>query len=357
MKLSFSSITGVLIIGMYCGALFAERVPSQAVPRRQSLDKSAAAGKSKNSRSLASQMQEDAPAPTDKELEAAIADELFDSPPSQAPGANPNNSPFSTTPSAATMSSIETSLSLAESFSAEKNPGKGSFTYKKVDQTEVIDLGTESGQFGFGLVFRHATLPEEFLRSYGKQDIIQFSFGTLPGKAEGRVPEFATMALFTKVKPKEWQSYPLMVGVQRQPGQEFGLVLFTTPRASAERSDEEKLRETFFARGGQVRLKSNGAAKGLDVDAGGKKVSFKVQAMKLEIEAELATPFNAQKNQLQGSVEIPVYWPDSPAALNWMKKIAFQSLLASNSVATARASASDSAPAKKARKSRRRSGE
>src|SRR4051812_19431601 len=58
---------------------------------------------------------------------------------------------------------LDSELRLAESFSAEKNPGRGALTYKNATANETVELGTESGHFGFGLVFRHATLPEEFL--------------------------------------------------------------------------------------------------------------------------------------------------------------------------------------------------
>lgn len=356
--------------------------------------------------------EEDISMPTDMELEAAIADDLKEVPPTKRPptkGGVPQKSlaparaarplptqprpnqraaqplpqtPPSLTPPGDPVQSLgaepelslqpsppapsvtqdfelqtivpaDPGLSLAESFNAEKNPGKGTLTYKYLSQNEIIELGTDSGQFGFGLVFRHATLPEEFIREYGKIDVIQFSFGTLPAKTQGKVPEFGTVAIFSKVKPKDWMAFPLIMGMQRQAGLDFGLILFSSHKATVQRSDEEKLRDTFFSKNGQIRLMSDGPIKGLDVDAEGKKVSFKVQAMKMEIDAEMTTPFNAQKNQLTGAVQVPVYWPESPAALNWMRKFALRSLLASNNVQSTRSSASQSdaelAPKKKRR--------
>jgi hypothetical protein len=369
MKRNLSTIGIFATLLVLCSALKAERVAPQQKATRQPLSQNdvpplfndtgapvslsgkkkpaAPAGKAPikavRNPNLDFELLTDKSVPADAELESAISEDLLEKPSATPPSlADPAEKGLEANAQAQLPlpSPVEPPLSLVDSFSSEKNPGKGTLTYKRVDQNEVIDLGAESGVFGFGLVFRSSVMPEQFIREYGPIDVIQFAFGNLPSKASGRIPEFGTMAVFSRNKPSEWKPYPLAVGGQRQPGQEFGIILFTSPKALAARSDEERLRDSFFSKSGQVRLKSSGSTHGLDVDAQGKKVSFKAQAMKLELDAELSTPFNAQKHQISGAVEVPVYWPESPAALSWMRKIALQSLLASNTVSSPRANAS-----------------
>lgn len=252
----------------------------------------------------------------DPELEKAISD----APPKTA-----------TSPSA---SATPSTLKLADFFSSEKNPGKGSLFYSQsATQTETISFGEETGHYLMGLVFSSDTLPESMRAEFKNKEVIQLAFGTAPKTAGTRVPQFGAMTLTVSKGARTLRSIPLRIpAVAEAPLPESGFLLFTSPQMQAQISDEEKLRGSFFAKGGAVTLSASTTAKPIPVVVEGRRVSFKIQAMRLDLQADLGTPFNSEEHHVRGKVEFPLYYPDGAAAKNILRQLAEASFNAKTAI-------------------------
>ena len=93
---------------------------------------------------------------------------------------------------------------------------------------------------------------------------------------------------------------------QEKPASEMGFLLTTSPTTPNERSDEEKLKTTYFAQTGSLTFSADGASKLLELKNQGKKLQFKLQMMKCEFDAQLVTPFNASPGSLKGTIVFPL---------------------------------------------------
>jgi hypothetical protein len=279
----------------------------------------------------------------DPSVEAAIAD--GPPPQKQGPGGakgnrkNQASQPVTKTGPApsvqAPVMSAEEQGRLLELFSVEQNPGHGSLVYKQGDRTEAIEFGGVTGHYALGMVFPSESLPEPFPRQFKDSKILQMAFGTTQSHLQGQIPQFGSASLITGTLPKSATSYPLVVPSGKDKIlKEIALLLFSSPSAMKEQSDEDKLKGTFFAQGGTLALSPVGQPHVVELKSQGKVLLFKAQVFRVAFDAQLVTPFNAQENALKGTLEFPVYWPHGREAEKLTQRIARESLsgLASLSV-------------------------
>lgn len=216
-----------------------------------------------------------------------------------------------------------TSLPLVDLFSAEKNPGRGTLEYVKGSTPMKIQFGSETGHYVMGMVFSHDTLPPSIRAGFKNNEVIQLAFGTAPGTLGSRVAQFGAATLLVLRGKQSQRTVPFRIpGTGEGPLPESGFLLFTSPEMQAQQSDEEKLKGTFFARSGSVTINSTAPSRAIQVTAEGKKIPFKMQAMRMDIHAALGTPFNSEEHVLQGQIEFPLYWPQGQTGKNLARRLA-----------------------------------
>ncbi len=213
---------------------------------------------------------------------------------------------------------------ISEVFSAEKNPGKGTLSYTLGgSQTESISFGDETGHYLIGLVFPLDTLPEAMRSEFKNKELIQLAMGTLSASLGNRIAQFGAMTVAVTKGARTVRQIPLSIPSNSDRGlSESGLLLFSSPQMPAQISDEEKLRGTFFGKGGSIGLSASTPPTPLNLVAEGKKVGFKVQSMRMELQASLSTPFNSEERQLSGKVEFALFYPDGVAAKRLLSQLA-----------------------------------
>ncbi len=259
----------------------------------------------------------------DPELEKAISDTpATPTAPAAAPTLVP---PVTAAPSA---------LPLVDLFSVDQNPGRGTLEYSKGGETQKILFGPETGHYLLGMVFSNDTLPDALQNDFKRNEVIQLAMGTIAKFASGRVGQFGAATLMVTRGTQARRVVPLRIpGSTEAPLPESGLFLFTSPEMQVQMADEEKLKGTFFAKGGSVTLTASGSPRSIQVTAEGKKIPFKMQSMRMEILANLVTPFNSAENSIHGRVEFPMYWPEGPTGKKLAKQLAGNSFNAKNAIA------------------------
>ncbi len=227
------------------------------------------------------------------------------------------------------------SLLLADVFSTEKNPGKGALDFSKTGSEPLkITFGAETGHYLVGVVFPKEILPEAIRQDFRRNDVIQLAMGTVSRTLGTRVPQFGAASLMVLGGGKQQQRVvPLRIpGPSEMPLPETGYFLFASPEMQNQVTDEEKLKNTFFAKAGSMILSASSPPQSLQVTADGRKLPFKMQAMRLELQASLATPFSNEENRISGRVEFPLYWADSAQGRLLLKKLAETSFQTQTSI-------------------------
>lgn len=274
---------------------------------------------------LISTLANGAPVSTDAELENAIDDAPTKVTPPSAPPKNPSAGiPKLAPPSVTTLTpAAPSAFPLVELFSADKNPGRGTLEYAHGSTTEKIVLGAESGHYLMGMVFAHDTLPPSIQAEFKNNEVVQLAFGTLAQSAGARVPQFGSATLLVTRQMATTRTIPLRIPTPADPLlPESAFMLFTSPEMSAQLSDEEKLKGTFFAKGGNLILTAATTPRNIPVTVDGRKIPFKIQAMRMNVQATLTTPFNSEEHQLKGQVEFPLYWPEGAAGKRVAREMA-----------------------------------
>lgn len=222
----------------------------------------------------------------------------------------------------------EKPFEISELFSIEENPGTGSLFIEQGAEREEIKLGAETGHYGIGLVFDSLALPQPHRHEFGRQLIMQVAFGTSQTKLQGRIPQFGVATLFTARIPTRKTTYFFRVKVPgKGTDREGAMLLFSSPSSKQSQSDEERLRGTFFAPQGILKVTPSSQSRVASTNTRGKRMSFKARLMELEFDALLGTPFNTQiEPRLRGTVKVPVYWPANAAALEMVTSLAARSL-------------------------------
>jgi hypothetical protein len=261
--------------------------------------------------------------PTDDELESAINDA-----PAKAPAPKPPVTkaaiPRLAPPSATALTPVAPSaFPLAELFSAEKNPGRGTLEYARGATTDKIVFGAETGHYLMGMVFAHDTLPRSIQAEFKNNEVIQLAFGTLAQSAGARVGQFGSATVLVSRQVATTRTIPLRIPTPADPLlPESAFMLFASPDMGAQLSDEEKLKGTFFAKGGNLILTAANAPKTIPVAVDGRKIPFKIQAMRMNVQAVLTTPFNSEEQSVKGQVEFPLYWPEGAAGKRVAREMA-----------------------------------
>ncbi|MBY0370402.1 hypothetical protein K2X33_06930 [bacterium] len=246
--------------------------------------------------------------PADADLESAISD---------APAAKASPLPKTSVlpnqtripASAPTMPTLK----LQDFFSTEKNPGNGLLEFTGGGATEKITFGDT--HYVMGLVFGNPTLPPHLQAQLKKQEILQLVFGSLGGGAAERVAQFGSATFVVQGGKRAQRTLPWFTPATNSPAPgEYALWLFTSPDLSSQISEEEKLKNTFFGKEGTAILSTTSEPKTIHVAVRGSKLAFKMQSMRLEVSGKLNTPFVGDTRELKGTIEFPLYWPESDAA-------------------------------------------
>ncbi len=225
-------------------------------------------------------------------------------------------------------------LRLLEIFNAEQLPGSGSLDYKVGDKVEKIALSQESGYYALGMIFEGASLPEQYGKDFKKNQIIQIAMGSVRSKLQGQIPQFGAITLITNKIPAGKAKYPLVVPSGREsPLDEMGFLLMTGPTTPNDRSDEEKLKNTYFALSGSLTVTPRGKSRLMEVKSQGKRLNFKMRIMRVVFDAALVTPFNASPATLKGTIDFPVYQASGKEAETLTQRIATESLETTASLA------------------------
>jgi len=258
------------------------------------------------------------PASTDAELEKAIADPVLVPVPS-LPLAVPTIAP--------------PPLPLVDIFSADKNPGRGTFELTRGGATEKIVIGPEAGHYVMGMVFSNDVLPDAVALDFKNNEVIQLAFGTLATAAGQKVGQFGASTLMVARGTHLLRLVPLRIPGPSQPSlPESGFLLFNSAEMASQQADDEKLKGTFFAKAGSISLSPATKMRSIQVTSQGRKVPFRMQGMRMELLATLITPFNNEEAQLRGTVEFPLYWPDGPSGKRVAKQLADASFNAKTAI-------------------------
>lgn len=203
------------------------------------------------------------------------------------------------------------SLPLVDAFSAGRNPGAGSLEFSFQGKTEKIIFG--AGNYAMGMIFVGDTLPSFLQAELNNPQVIQIVLGNLAPK--DKLAQFGALTLVTKPGKRPQWTLPLRIpapGEKAAP--ETASLSFASPETPRGASDEDRLKTTFFAKEGYATLTVTSEPRSVSVALGGNKATFKMQSMRLELTARVATPFVSEIRELRGQIEFPVYWPASPAA-------------------------------------------
>ncbi len=216
-----------------------------------------------------------------------------------------------------------TSLPLVEIFSSLKNPGRGTLEFVRGEEKETITFGTENGHYLMGMVFENQILPKTLQVDFKKRDLVQLAFGNFLGGSDARVGQFGAATLVVQQNTQAERLLPLRPPSNGEAAPlESAFLLFTSPSSNAQLSEEEKLKSTYFGKEGYFTLRATAPPKKISVLLDSQKVPFKMQAMRLEIQGKLGTPFNSGETGLTGSVEFPLYWPDGKEGRRLAKQLA-----------------------------------
>lgn len=220
-------------------------------------------------------------------------------------------------------------------FAIDENPGAGTLSYTLENNTvEKITFGKLPGNYGFGMIFEGAALPEPFKKDFEKSQILQMALGATKEKSVGRIPQFGTATLITNRIPKVKTVFRLTVPNHEElKKQNVALLLFSSPSSKLNQSDEEKLKETLFAQTGTITLTPLRTPAAFIVKDQNKKFPFLRQPFRTEFAAELSTPFSKSVRKLTGTVDFYYYWPNGKEAVAFANQIAADSFNSLSGVA------------------------
>lgn len=214
-----------------------------------------------------------------------------------------------------------------EGLSPALDPGKGKLTFKHGGQSQPLELGGNDGFYGMGMIFHASSLPRAFEEEFAGKHVLQLTLGRTLEKAVDKVVHFGTIALiFDKLPTKKLTLKAVLPDARRNRIEPGALITFLSPLTPKDRSDEQKLKESFFSQNGTVSLTPLKKPESIDVKHQGSKLAFKSQRFKVEMNTVLSTPFNTEAADLGGNFELPVYWPDGKVSEMWVRRVASQSL-------------------------------
>lgn len=231
----------------------------------------------------------------------------------------------------------EDEFSLVEVFSVEKNPGVGQLKFSSGKQAQTYQLGSQTGLYAMGMVFKGNDLPASFQKQLAGKSIIQVALGTGRSKLKGQLPQFGALTLIGNGLSSDKTEYPIFNPKmsQRRPVN-YSFLLFTPPSTPNSRTDEDKLRTTFLAETGRLVVNEKGGEKIVDVNFDGAQLKFQMHLAVMSLSAELGSPFNPAKSTFTGDIQFPIYSPHNGAAQAFIRRVAAESLQSTMGLVPAR---------------------
>lgn len=207
--------------------------------------------------------------------------------------------------------------------------GSGALTYAIGETKENVTFGPKSGRFLMAFAVDGKLLPTGFKKDFAGKWVIQLALGNLKGSNPNDLAQFGAASLIVLQLPTEKTTVNIRIPDAREKKlKNTGYLLFSSPSTPADRSNEEKLKGTYFGSLGTAVLVPIGDKRKVAMQIEGKPVLFYEQKMKADINTEMTTPFNSVPSHLGGSVEFPVYWPASKAAETFAKNVVSSSFAA-----------------------------
>lgn len=212
--------------------------------------------------------------------------------------------------------------------SIEELDNSGELEFKMGEKTEKLEFGKGKAHYGMGLVFSRDNLPASFLKTIGKNQIIQIALGNRNGSVPDLITQFGALTLKVEEVPS---STVLRIPFQdtskadKDPGQSAFLILNSSQMTFA-LEDQEKLKSTTFSESGEIQLTPSEKVEKISIPNAGKRFSFKQRMLKLNIDSKVGTPFSGEKGTLKGSIQIPIFWPQGTEANAFVAELAEASL-------------------------------
>ncbi len=221
----------------------------------------------------------------------------------------------------------EKTLHVTELFNLDENPGTGSLVFTAGEKKEEAKFGTEGGNYAVGMIFTGSDLPDQFKQEFKSQEVIHVTLGALQANLKGQIPQFGAFTVVTPKAPDEKTRYRIVVPTKKENGlTDVALGLFNSPSAPNERSDEDKLKGTFILQSGTLIYSPLTPWTTKQMKTNGQNGKFRVRLVRMEIEAQLLTPFSAQKATLAGAMEFPLYQPTGDGGEKITRQISSQSI-------------------------------
>lgn len=210
-------------------------------------------------------------------------------------------------------------------FDSLESSGKLEFVLSQ--SKETLEFGKLHPAFGMALIFDSKNLPKNFSGSNKQPSVIQLSLGNRNPSTD-QIVQFASLSIKTPVLPfKKDLEIPFQdMKEKNKESNDSAFLVINPSKMSKTSSDTEKLQGTFFSEQGKMKVSAKGQPKKISFKVDGKYLRFRQRMMTVTLETKLGSPFSDDKGELKGTIEIPFYWPAEPAADQWMKKIAQESL-------------------------------
>lgn len=197
---------------------------------------------------------------------------------------------------------------IIDTFSVDKEPGKGTLEFEVGDKKEAISFGAATGYYALGMYFSAKTLPAPYNKELAGHQILQLVLGSLPNRNPAQVPQFGSLMFVASKRIQAPTSFKLETSKKSHAKLvNTALVMLTSPLSPFEQSDEERLKGTFFAKSGGFSVKRVGKEKTVQILMDGKYHPFLAQSMEVSAQATLETPFNPVEAKLTGQLRFMAY--------------------------------------------------
>lgn len=213
-------------------------------------------------------------------------------------------------------------------FSIEDLDNSGQLEFKMGDKVETLEFGKGKAHYGMGLVFSRKNLPRSFVKTIGKNEILQIAFGNRNTASPDLITQFGSLSLKLEELPSQAMlklSFQDTSKADKDQGPSAFLIL-NSPQMTFSQEDQEKLKTTVFSESGEISLTPKDAIEKISISNAGKRLSFRRRSISLDIDAKVGTPFSGSKGSLKGTLQIPVFWPHGTEADAFVAELAETSL-------------------------------
>lgn len=204
----------------------------------------------------------------------------------------------------------------------------GRLELKMGEKTETLEFGKDKPAYAMGLFFSKNNLPRAFAKTMGDNQILQIAFGNRNTSAPDLITQFGALTLKLEALPT---TTALAIPFQdtskpdKDPGASAFLILNSNQMRFSQ-EDQEKLKTTHFSESGELTLRPVDKPQKTLIPISGKRLSFKRGTFSLTIDTKMGSPFTNDKGSIKGSIELPVYLPQSDEANSFISELAETSL-------------------------------